>query len=134
METMEAGRTASEKSVLIVDDSTMVRTHLRQFLASKGFERCREAETGREAIDVAREFKPDLIILDLMMPVMNGLEAAPVLKALLPRTPIILFTLHADFLKKQDIASRGISAVLAKTDPPDRLLEKVNELLGEHPS
>ena len=64
---------------------------------------CAEAGTGGEAIDVARECKPDLIILDVAMPVMNGIEAAPKLRQLLPNTPIILFTHYGDFLGNTDM-------------------------------
>lgn len=72
------------KTVLVVDDSAMVRSTVRSALISDGFDVCREANNGREAIDLAERLSPDLIILDVSMPVMNGLQAAPHLRKVLP--------------------------------------------------
>jgi two-component system nitrate/nitrite response regulator NarL len=83
------------RTVLIVDDSPIVRRTLCSALQSDGFAVCEEANDGQEAIDLAEKLSPDLIILDLSMPVMNGLQAAPVLRKLVPKSPIILYTLHA---------------------------------------
>ena len=60
---------------------------------------------------------------------MNGIEAAPTLRKLFPEVPIILFTLHGDYLKNQDLVSLGISAVFSKADPLDQLLRKARQLL-----
>jgi len=81
------------KRVLLVDDNAVVRSFVRQLFESQpDFEISGEAENGRDAVEKAENLKPDLIILDLIMPVMNGLDAAPLLKRLLPDTLIILFT------------------------------------------
>src|SRR5689334_18238037 len=78
-------RGAMVKAVLIVDDSSYVRQALCEFFRCEGdFEVCGEAENGREAIEKAQHLHPDLIVLDLSMPVMDGLNAARVLKALMP--------------------------------------------------
>lgn len=114
----------------MVDDNAVVREHLSELFVSAGFAFCREAGTGAEAIEVAREYKPDLIILDLVMPGMNGVETAPRLKELLPETPIILYTLFADQLKPFDLRLSGVSAVFLKTQPLSELLEKAHELMG----
>ena len=75
------------KSILIVDDSLPVRRMLRSFVESRThFEVCGEAVNGRDAIEKARTLHPDLIVMDLSMPVMNGLEAGAVLKAMLPKS------------------------------------------------
>jgi len=118
------------KTALVVDDNAVVREHLSELFVSAGFAFCREAGTGAEAIEVAREYKPDLIILDLVMPGMNGVETAPRLKELLPETPIILYTLFADQLKPFDLRLSGVSAVFLKTQPLSELLEKAHELMG----
>ena len=104
------------KTILIVDDSVPVRAQLRSFL-SDSFAICSEAANGKEAIVEAKKCKPDLIILDLSMPVMNGLEAAPELRRLLPNTPIILYTLFARSIPDSEFQSRGITAVVAKSEP-----------------
>jgi CheY-like chemotaxis protein len=118
------------KTALIVDDNPLIRAHLCDLFLSAGFAFCREAATGCEAIELAREYKPDLIILDLVMPAMNGVEAAPRLRELLPETPIILYTLFADQLKRVDLRLSGVSAVFLKSEPPHQLLAKAQELMG----
>jgi two-component system chemotaxis response regulator CheY len=80
------------KTVLIVDDNAFVRRALRKLLTRElGVNIC-EAQNGKEAIDKARELQPDLIVLDVSMPLMNGLEAARAIKGLLPAMPIILYS------------------------------------------
>jgi len=71
----------AQKSVLIVDDSAYVRQALCELFKREGdFEVCGEAENGKDAIKKAQELRPDLIVLDLSMPVMNGFDAARTLK------------------------------------------------------
>jgi CheY-like chemotaxis protein len=88
-----------------------------------------EARNGREAIEKAEESKPDLIVLDLAMPVMNGLEAAPVLRPMLPTVPIILFTLYADKFLEREAISAGITVVVSKDAALKTLLNRAQELL-----
>ena len=77
------------KCILIVDDSALIRRMIHETLEQQdGWEVCGEAADGREAIEKAQQLKPDLIVLDLSMPVMNGLEAARVLKGLFPSLPL----------------------------------------------
>lgn len=130
MATAIQGKSHSAKTVLVVDDNSALRAILRESFLSDGFARCTEAEDGMKAIAAALDCKPDLIILDLAMPVMNGFEAAPKLKALFPKTLIILFSLHANYLKSQDLSALGIDAAFSKDVALDRLLEKAHELLS----
>ena len=119
------------KTVLVVDDNDSIRRMLAAAFLSDGFRTCVEAENGEEAIALAERVKPDVITLDLSMPVMNGLEAAPKLRKLLPNTPIILFTLYADSVLKTDASRAGINLVLLKTEPLPTLVEKAHELMGD---
>jgi len=108
------------KKILIADDNPHLRKALRRLFANHAFlEICAEAANGREAVEKAVAVKPDLIILDLSMPVMNGLEAARVLNELMPEVPKILFTLHAQALMMADLKTAGIDRVVSKSDMTD---------------
>ena len=118
------------KCILIADDSDVVRTVIRFFLEShKGFEVC-EATDGVDAIEKARKLKPDLIVLDLVMPRMNGVEAASVLKGVLPGVPIVMFTMYKEALGNALTTAVGVSALLSKPDGLGRLIECVQGLLS----
>jgi len=120
--------------ILIVDDNPSIRYLLRVCVESKtGFAVCGEAGHGVEAIEKARELQPDLIILDLSMPVMNGAEAAVVLKRSMPQMKIILFTMHADNVGKALGAAVGIDLTLSKSDGLLKLDEHVKALLSRGP-
>jgi CheY-like chemotaxis protein len=119
------------KTVLVVDDNAAIRKMLATAFLSDGFKTCIEAENGKEAIDVAKQNKPDVIVLDLSMPVMNGLQSAPELRKLLPQTPIILFTLYGQNLSQTQASKSGINLVLEKTMPLSTLIEKAHQLLAE---
>src|SRR6202171_1000412 len=112
------------KSILIVDDSATVRTVIRAFLEGQtNFEVCGEAADGVDAIEKAKKLKPDLIVLDLLMPRMNGVEAASVLKGVMPSVPIVLFTMYEEALGNALTTAVGVSAVLSKPDGLGRLVE-----------
>jgi CheY-like chemotaxis protein len=118
------------KTVLVVDDSSYVRKALENAFLSDGFKTCVEAENGKEAIEVAQLCRPDLIVLDLSMPVMNGLEAAPILRKLFPKIPIFLFSLYADDLSQQVASRAGVDFVMSKNEPVSKLVDKAHEVMG----
>ncbi len=120
------------KTVLIVDDNATIRKILADAFLSDGFKTCGEAENGKEAIELARQIKPDVITLDLSMPIMNGLEAASELRKILPNTPIILFTLHGDSLAKAEVSKAGVTLILPKMVSLSTLIEKALELVDNH--
>lgn len=121
----------SARTVLIVDDSAAIRRELCEEFIRNGFAFCVEAENGREAIERARARQPDLIILDLSMPVMNGLEAAPRLREILPRVPIILYTAFADAVRNADCQASGVTIILPKSHPLEKLIATAEELLAQ---
>jgi CheY-like chemotaxis protein len=119
------------KSILVADDSEQVRKYVSKLLRSNpDFEVCAEAVNGLDAVEKAKKFQPDLVILDLGMPVMNGLEAARELKTILPVVPIILFTLHGHMISDEQAARSGVDLVVAKSDIT-QLNEHVRSLLPE---
>jgi two-component system, NarL family, nitrate/nitrite response regulator NarL len=120
----------SKKRVLLVDDNATVRNAVRPlFEAHPKFEVVGEAEHGREAVEKAPSLRPDLIVLDMSMPVMNGLEAAPLLITILPSVLLILFTTH-DFPALQQVArAAGIHAVVLKSTAATQLITKAEALL-----
>jgi len=119
------------KSVLIVDDNEMIRRGLRElFISDADFDVCGEAENGREAIEKAQELHPDLIVLDLSMPVMNGLDAARALRRLMPTVPLIIFSDYSDVFSKEEARSAGISALVSKSEHISLLVGKARALLG----
>jgi CheY-like chemotaxis protein len=90
-----------------------------------------EANNGQEAVELAEKLSPDLIILDVSMPVMNGLQAAPVLRKLVPKSSIILYTLYADKAVEQQLRATEVDLVLSKREPISRLMQEAHALLGE---
>jgi DNA-binding NarL/FixJ family response regulator len=106
------------KSILLVDDSTVVRSATRHYLESiPGLEVCGEAVNGLDAVELAHDLNPDLIILDLAMPRMDGLQTARELRAARFTAPIILFTMYADAVRPSDMRAAGITVVVSKEDP-----------------
>lgn len=116
------------KSILIVDDLAAVRKSVRSFLIDSGFTVCGEAVDGYDAIQKADELKPDLILLDFAMPRMNGIEAAPILKKMLPETPIVLLSSHYA-LQDRGALLVAIDAVVPKDGGLSMLLRYVETLM-----
>jgi CheY-like chemotaxis protein len=103
------------KRVLIADDNPMIRKLLCQMLEEHArYEICAEATNGAEAIELAKRELPDLIILDLAMPVMNGIATARGLKKLFPHVPIILCTQHAEVALR--LSDLRVDRVVSKDD------------------
>ena len=116
--------------ILICDDNPNIRYLLRVFVESQtSFKICGEAGHGTEAIEKARVLQPDLILLDLSMPVMTGAEAASVLKGMLPRTKIILFSMHMESVPRSLAAAIGVDLALSKSDGITKLAEHLRTLL-----
>ena len=115
--------------ILVVDDGDMVRNIIGIFLEHAGFEVCGEAADGVEAIEQAKRLKPDLIVLDLAMPRMNGAEAASVLSTTMPEIPVVLLTLYRNVIGTALASAVGVKAILDKTDGLDKLVACVRSLL-----
>jgi DNA-binding NarL/FixJ family response regulator len=119
-------------SVLIVDDSSTVRSAIRAFLeVCMQMRICGEAANGVEAVKIATERKPGLVLMDLSMPSMNGAEAASVIKKESPDTRIIVFTLYKDSIGKAMAKAVGVDVVISKSEGASGLMAALTPLLGE---
>jgi DNA-binding NarL/FixJ family response regulator len=119
------------KSVLIVDDHESIRRELRcLFEPLPEFAVCGEAEDGADAIEKGQQLSPDLIILDLMMPEMSGLEAAGTLQYSAPEAVLFLLTAHRNRELELTALQSGIRAVFSKYDDLDGLVQRARTELG----
>lgn len=102
--------------ILVADDNPALRSSLGQMLMSShdGWVICAEAENGRQAVSKAIDLRPDVVVLDLSMPVMDGLEAAREIANVLAAVPIFLYTLHVIPALEQEAAKFGITQVVCK--------------------
>jgi len=110
-------------SILIATDNAAVRAGIRFQLESFGLEVCGEAHDGMDALHKAAVLKPDLIILDLLMPRMNGIEAARELKRLYPDVPVIVHTIYSDAIRGVQVLPEGVTVVAENENLKDRVLE-----------
>ncbi len=116
-----------QMSILIADDKPQIRRIIRSMLeAHPGWEVCAEAEDGVQAVARAKQCKPDLILLDLAMPEMNGFEAAREISSALPGTPILLNTLYASPQVEKEAEKVGVLGVISKSEQY-RLIPAIEE-------
>jgi len=117
------------KRILVVDDNAPIRGLVREFIEARpGFEICGEATDGVEGVQKGRELKPDLIVLDFLMPRINGLQAALLLHEIAPNTPIILFTFYKEAIPKDLAKAAGVASILSKADQLGTLADEVQRL------
>jgi CheY-like chemotaxis protein len=118
------------KTILIADDNPALRKVLcKIFEEEKDFELCAEAVDGAQAIALAGQCRPDLIILDLNMPVINGMETARKLKQLMPHVPIIVLTIHAESVKNYLLDTNSpFDLVVSKTEA-ENIVNHVRSLI-----
>ena len=112
------------RTILIVDDNAIIRRSLRHCIEQNSdWEVCGEAENGRVAVEMVEKLVPDVVLLDLQMPVMNGFEAAYQINRIAPRIVLLMLTLHASEQVSLDARAAGIKHVLSKSDDvAERLL------------
>ena len=119
------------KRILIADDSSIVRRILSMFLETrKNIEVCGEAGNGTEAIEKAKLLQPDLVLLDLAMPEMNGAEVASILKKTMPDVKIIMFSMYSENIGRSLTSTIGVDMVLSKPDGMISLMKAVDEVLS----
>jgi DNA-binding NarL/FixJ family response regulator len=118
--------------ILVADDHEVVRSGLRTILEKQpGFEVVGEAANGQEAVEAAIALKPDVVILDYIMPVQNGVDATRAIRARSPRTEILIFTMHDSEAIVEDVLSAGARGYLLKADANTHLIAAV-QARGRH--
>jgi DNA-binding NarL/FixJ family response regulator len=115
--------------VLIADDHDIVRKGIRTILSSSNIEICGEACNGSEAVGKALELQPDLVILDLTMPVMGGFEAAIELSRLLPRIPVLFYSIYEGAALIREAQRIGARGFVSKNRVCETLLKAVDVLV-----
>jgi DNA-binding NarL/FixJ family response regulator len=128
-----AGKFEGLMRILVADDHESVRKGVRAILASRDdLQVCGEAENGQRAIEMAQKLKPDLIILDINMPVLGGFAAAKEIQKLLPRVPILFFSMHDSGQFVEEAKKAGVQGFVAKDKAGWVLLEAVDALLNNN--
>ena len=120
--------------ILIVDDHAVVRRGVRSLLESEeGFEITGEATTGREAVEVARRLQPDVVVMDLSLPELNGLDATRQILKDSPRTEILVLTMHHSEELARDVLQAGARGYVLKSDADQSLIAAVKSLREHKP-
>jgi DNA-binding NarL/FixJ family response regulator len=126
----DSAKALLSKAVLIVDDNYSIRSALRIFFEQRTeLSVCGEAADGMEAIRKAEELHPGLVIMDLSMPNMNGMQAAWAIRQAMPEARIIVFTLYSDRVSKAVAARSGVDLIVSKTEGSAGLLKALSPLL-----
>ena len=120
------------RTILIADDSQRVRAIVRRALERETpFSICGEATDGLEAVSKAKELSPDLILLDVRMARLNGLEVAGILRQALPNLRIMMVTMYAEQINPKLASLFRVDAVFSKADGVTKLIERVETLLAD---
>lgn len=120
--------------IVIAEDHDVVRRGLRDLLGGhEGWEIAGEARTGRQAVEVARRVRPDVVVADLSLPELSGLDAIRQIRSDLPQTEICAFSMHEDELFVGDAIAAGARAYVVKSEPGARVLEAVEALARHEP-
>jgi DNA-binding NarL/FixJ family response regulator len=120
--------------ILVVDDHAVVRRGVRALLEShEGWEVCGEATTGREAVELSRRLRPDIIIMDLSLPLLNGLDATRQILKDAPDSEVLVLTMHHSEELARDVLQAGARGYLLKSDADQNLIAAVDSLREHKP-
>ncbi len=114
--------------VLLADDHQIVREGFKSLLEKKGFQVVAEASDGHEAVRLVKEHRPDVAILDLAMPLLNGLDAAREMLQQFPKMKAILLTMHTEEQYVLDALQAGVHGYVLKTEAASDLIHALNEV------
>ncbi len=117
--------------ILIVDDHELVRRGVRSILVTRPeWEICGEAADGSDAIEKARELKPDVVLLDITMPLMNGLDAARIIRRDVPQAKVIILSQYEGAEMRARALEAGAQAYVSKSDASRQLLIAIDSLIS----
>jgi DNA-binding NarL/FixJ family response regulator len=120
--------------ILLADDHEIIRQGLRTVIGERPeWEICGEASNGREAVKQALELKPDIVILDISMPELNGLEAARQILKEAPKTEILVLTVHDSENLVREVLDAGARGYMLKSDASKHLLSAIESLIERRP-
>jgi DNA-binding NarL/FixJ family response regulator len=119
--------------ILLADDHEIVRQGLRSLLENEGFEICGEFSNGREAVDGVKQLKPDVVILDISMPELNGVEATQRIARQFPSSPVIVMTMHDSEELARRVLEAGARGYVLKSDAARDLSQAVKSVLKGQP-
>ncbi len=115
--------------ILLADDFEVVRTGLKALLGDGSWEICGEAENGLAAVEKVIELTPDLVVLDVTMPILNGFEAAREIRKLAPATKIVIFSMHESAGMVREAKESGADAYIVKSEGIEVLEKTITRLL-----
>ena len=120
--------------ILLADDHELLRQGLRTLIEGQSdWQVCGEASTGREAVAKARELKPDIVVMDFTMPELNGMEATRQIRAALPRTQVLLLTMHESEELVREVLAAGARGYVLKSDAGRVLVDALKALADQKP-
>jgi DNA-binding NarL/FixJ family response regulator len=120
--------------ILVVDDHAVVRRGVRSLLESQeGWEVCGEATTGRDAVEQSRRLRPDVVVMDLSLPELNGLDATRHILKDAPETEVLVLTMHQSEELARDVLQAGARGYVLKSDADENLIAAVESLRQHRP-
>jgi DNA-binding NarL/FixJ family response regulator len=114
--------------ILVADDHEIIRLGLRQLLTQSGWNICAEASNGEDAVTLARRFKPEIVIMDITMPRLNGIQAIRNILEFLPGTKIAVLTMHSSDQMIREIIEAGAQAYVMKSDADRELVTAIQTI------
>jgi DNA-binding NarL/FixJ family response regulator len=131
---LDVGENMKALRILVADDHDLMRRGIKALLQSHaGWEVCGEAHTGREAVTKAEELKPDIVILDISMPDLNGVDAAKRIRKGSPDTEVLILSVHYSDQLIRDILEAGVRGYIVKSDSDRDLIIAVETLANHKP-
>ncbi len=120
----------ADKTVLLVDDAAFMRMMLKDILVKNGYDVVGEAENGLDAIEKYKELKPKLILMDITMPEMDGIQSTKAIKSEFPEATIIICSAMGQQAMVVESIQAGARDFIVKPFQPDRVIEAISKVLG----